>query len=335
DSFFRPSQYVLFAKVNIQAQDDRSAGFIAKGQLEDSLDLIRFELEHDVVTIHQSFLAIRHKTRKARMYRLPAQIPNPKKNVDKDEFKTFVAMTEAFVKPDRIKVDSYKKIRSALRYYRMGSDSERLENKLTNWWTGIEYLSRTESKSGGIVQSVESKLVPTLLLSYVTKHLDDIKSTLGFCRIGEFTSVSSTNMFSLLRRGQYYKDIQDELSGYPLVGFSLNYFTDKTKNAASLKDFLEKHEKRLRWHIHRIWRVRCDIVHSAEYSIGLTLLCANLEYYLKSLLTAVIDQWNRNPRMESLEEFFERSQFTHTRLMQDLKQGEEKSFMDILDEKPL
>ena len=330
-SFLNPSEKFLFAKVPVTATDDRSAGFKAKEDLEEILDLIRFEMEWGVVSISKPFLAIRPKEQKASLFSFPYQIPNPRKSIREREFRDFLDMTRTILEASKIKLESRKKIKSALRYYRMGSDSDEFENKFLNWWTALEYLLR-EGDKGSIIEQVEKRLVTTLLLIYTTKHLDSIQSTLTFCKQGDYLDLSRKDMFLLLRDAGKYKRIQSDLIDYPVVAFYLDWFQKNTKDPNSLKDYLARHEERLRWHINRIWRVRCDIVHSAEYSINLTLLSANLEYYLKSLLLIILNHLKRNPTIESLGEFFERNEFSCENLKNDLQNGNEDSLFEILNE---
>ena len=57
--FLNPDQNVLFAKFKVPAQDDRSAGLLAKKELDGILDLIRFELENRVISVESDFISIR------------------------------------------------------------------------------------------------------------------------------------------------------------------------------------------------------------------------------------------------------------------------------------
>ncbi|EKS72023.1 hypothetical protein BURK_009331 [Burkholderia sp. SJ98] len=75
--------------------------------------------------------------------------------------------------------------------------------------------------------------------------------------------------------------------------------------------FLGRVEQGLRWHLQRIYRARCDIVHSAGRMLNIALLCANLEAYLKSVLTALLAAFGRVPTLASPTEFFLRAEHTY------------------------
>jgi hypothetical protein len=84
------------------------------------------------------------------------------------------------------------------------------------------------------------------------------------------------------------------------------------------------------WHLHRLWAVRCDIVHSAEFNLSLVLLCANLEYYLKSTLYTILSLLRSNGQIGSLQELFERVALANDDIMGQLKSGSADLFDEYL-----
>jgi hypothetical protein len=95
-------------------------------------------------------------------------------------------------------------------------------------------------------------------------------------------------------------------------------------------DALNSHERRLRWHVQRIYRARCDIVHSAQRMVDATLLCANLEFYLKTVLSAFLDAFHRHPTLRSPREFFDRQQHALDQITKELKTNQNASLTELL-----
>ena len=339
-SFLYPGQKIVFAKITAAAQDDRSAGIIAKKRLDDLLDLIRFELEQEVITVDKKFVSIRPDKLTARIFRLPSEIPNPNKNITAEDFKQFIHRVNNLIETHSIDRESREKIKSAIRFYRMGRDSEQFGNKYLNWWTALEYLLR--SAKGKIIDEIENKLKAVLLSNYITKYLQSYKSTLSYCRvkptmtvcekfsIATFAELSNFDFFYLLRDQTEIDSIDMQLSKYPAVVFRLDRFINRIKNSNSLLSFISAHEKNVSWHIHRIWRVRCDIVHSAEYSLNLILLSANLEYYLKYLLNIILSALNENKSISGLNELFTRMDYVQKRLMKELNEDKQVCLDELL-----
>lgn len=79
---------------------------------------------------------------------------------------------------------------------------------------------------------------------------------------------------------------------------------------------------RLRWHLQRIWRARCDIVHSAGRMVNIASLCANLEAYLKAVLTTLLAAFGRIPTLASPQEFFIRADHCYAGARERLATGD-------------
>jgi hypothetical protein len=331
--FMTPGQNVVFANLETSGLDAQSAGLKAKQKIDNLLDLIRFELEGNVVTVDGRFVVGKqNKEIKNTLYNLPSRIPNPSRNLSDDEFLVFLNNIEYALEGADIQPESRKKITSAFRFYRMGRDTPLYENKFINWWTALEYLLRT-GEDGSIITEIEAKLTSALLIEYTGKHLKSYISACVYCGadIGG-PWISPAEFFELIHDKDRWKNIKAQIIEYPLLVTSLEMFRGQTKDEKSISKFLETHENHLRWHINRLWRMRCDIVHSAEYSINLTLLSANLEYYLKTLLDMVLKSLRKNPCIESLGELFIRIDHTAFHLKNDLKEDKINSFKELLKE---
>jgi hypothetical protein len=336
NDFLKPMGKPVFAKVKVKAPDDRSAGVRALDLLEGVLDLVRFDLEQEPILVHSKFVSIRQDNNGSnppQIYSLPNQIPNPVKKLQKGEFRTFAATITNLFKTDELDQESRSRIRSAFRFYRLGRDSRQLENKFTNWWTALEYLART-GETGSIIDSVEKRLLPSLCLTYLIKHLEDLKETLVELRVNppqsvaaDMKTVSTKDLFLILRDNTQYADLQGQLVDQPLLLFRMNYLRNQTKDAASINTFINRHKTNLIWHLRRLYRVRCDIVHSASTNENLNLLCGNLEYYLKSLLSLVLGELNQSSSINTLKELFERTTYTYDQMEKELKAAKETQLL--------
>ena len=327
--FLKTGLGVVFARTTNKGLDAQSAGLQAKQQIDNLLDLIRFELEGNIVKVDERFIVCKNDADIA-LFRLPSRIPNPSRNLNDEEFLSFLNDVEYALEGAPINAESRRKITSAFRFYRMGRDTPQYENKFINWWTALEYLLRT-GEEGSIIAEIEDKLSSTLLLEYTVKHLKSYISACAYCGAGIGGAwIPPADFFNWIHDAKKWDDIKEQIKEYPLLVLSLEKFKQHTKDHKSILNFLETHENHLRWHIHRIWRMRCDIVHSAEYSINLTLLSANLEYYLKTLLGMVLKYLRVNPRIESLGELFARIDYSVRRLKESLENGDRGLFENSL-----
>ena len=81
----------------------------------------------------------------------------------------------------------------------------------------------------------------------------------------------------------------------------------------------------MRWQLQRIYRTRCDIVHSGQQVVNATLLCANLEYYLRMTLKSMLRSFQGVPTLRGPAEFFERHRYQYERVLQQLEGGNSAS----------
>jgi hypothetical protein len=331
-NFLNPGQSVLFAKFEVSAQDDRSAGLSAKRELDSILDLIRFELEHRVISVDSEFISVRQNENAARRFRLPTIIPNPAQKIEPQHFGVFIERFNRISQQDGLDAESKEKIRSALRFYRMGRDSDLFENKFLNWWTALEFLTRT-GEDGGIINEVKGKLLPMLVLHYLKKHLISYKNALLFCGVKNITEQTTlVELFTQIHDSEEYNKMINQIEDIPFLKYKIEDFKAQTADVKTLSAFHARHEEHLIWHIHRIWRIRCDIVHSAEYSLNLNLLSANLEYYLKSLLSLIINSFASRQGIGSINELYIRYQYAHKQLKEEMKKGNPDLHLSLLAE---
>lgn len=321
---------VVFAQIKAEGLDAEATGINGKQQLDNMLDLIRFELEGNIIDVDDQFLAIREDNSFRKLLKLPSQIPNPRRNIKNSEFKDFLGDVEYVTSYAPISEESRKKITSAFRFYRLGRDAVQYENKFINWWTALEYLVRTGDE-GSIISEVEEKITNILLLNYATKHLKSYIPACIFCGM-EFdqSGIDPVDFYNTIQQPEEFEKIKDNLHKSPLLKYALIKFQKHTQDPSAIHNFLKRHENHLRWHMNRLWRMRCDIVHSANYTINITLLSANLEYYLKTVLWLILKFLRANPCIESIEELFMRTDSAVKRLKVGLKENDKSLFYETL-----
>lgn len=330
--FTKPGLNVVFSQTKAQGLDVQAAGLRAKQKIDNILDLIRFELEDNVINMDERFIAKKDNAPDIIIIsRLPSRIPNPSRNLKNEEFQAFLENAKHALEEAKINEESKNKITSAFRFYRMGRDTPQYENKFINWWTALEYLLRTGDE-GSIIAEIEKKLSSALLLEYMVKHLKSYISACAYCGAAIPEGwISPSDFFNHIHNDDKWDSLKKQIKEYPFLIFSLEKFKQQTKDCTQILQFLDTHENHLKWHINRLWRMRCDIVHSAEHSINITLLSANLEYYLKTVLSMVLAYLRANPLIENLNELFIRIVYSADILKNSLKENNDKFYKNCLN----
>jgi hypothetical protein len=340
--YLTPSPRRLFASKMVRSQDARAAGTEAAEAVGQILNLVRFEYERAKVSMPDAFAFVQvDKTGSGpRVFSLPAVVPNPSAGMDGDGLSLFVESVDELVLKGRFQQDGRDRVQSAFRLYRTGLDTNVLENKLVNWWTAIEYLVRGSSSSTGIGKSVETMLTPVLCNAYIAKHLHALRSALldlGATLVDPVSGqkivlrgMATDNVYQLFKRPDIQALVLGMLRQHIFAEQQFVHFFAGLNDPKLLHKRNEEHEQRLRWHLQRLWRARCDIVHSAERAVSAALLCANLEYYLKVTLMALLKALREVPTLSGPKEFFDRQTHSYQALQASLKSGSDTDLIRLL-----
>ena len=126
--------------------------------------------------------------------------------------------------------------------------------------------------------------------------------------------------------------INDRLRDLPLTQTRFDEFMEYLASPTDMHNFLKRVEQGLRWHLQRIYRARCDIVHSGGRMVNIALLCANLEAYLKSVLTALLAAFGQIPTLASPTEFFLRAEHSYAIAREWMGRGDARGLKAFLTE---
>ncbi|WP_233238183.1 hypothetical protein [Bordetella sp. LUAb4] len=331
----------LFATTTVEAQDGRMAGSIAGDRIAQVLDVVRFDYERKHIQLADRFL-IEERNRHI-LLQVPGTVPNPDTSLSAVQLDGFMRRLQDLFSSGTLTPDAKDRIYAAFRLYRLGADTANFENKLVNWWTAVEFLVKgSGAAGGGIGAGVEHSLAPTIALSYLPKHLTALREILLAVGI-ELLDANGTRLeikharllecYGLLKQEKYAEQIRAATSSRPFIWSKTVRFLEIAAEQTRLAETLRNHELRLRWHIQRIYRARCDIVHSAQRIVSATLLCANLEFYLKTVLSSFLEALHRHPTLRSPREFFDRQEHAYQQIVLDLAKGDDTSLRAILANK--
>jgi hypothetical protein len=320
-----------FARVSLKARDERHAGFLAYEEVYSVIDLIRFEYITQPVVILDEFVCISsNENHKYRLLEIPKLVPNPTALVTQREFTNFTAMVNRLVENKNIRKSDKDQIFSAFKFYRIGGDTHINENMLINWWIAVEHLSQSNKNGGAIGDKVSNTVIPILSLNYLFKHLTYIKYELKDVKLTynsnavDFSNIDIINLYSLLKDQQFIEKVKalPLLSDEHYVLYLLQNISNILQDGKSILKAISGHRKRLEKQVSRIYRARCDIVHSTASTISLSLLCANLEFYLKQTLSFILRELADKPTIQSMEEIFLRTNMTLEEVLESLNKND-------------
>ena len=314
----------LFASAVVKSRDGRSAGLQAYGEIGKILDLMRFEYDTPLIKAGTRFLL--KDDEGYRLLPLPQLVPNPEADPPTKTLEEFVTHLTDLAARDPSQTETRDRIFSAFRLYRLGTGANMFDNKLVNWWTGLEYLTSGGKTGRDIGETVKNALAPTLALTYLPKHLVAFRSALAGLNV-ELQIAGASMSIKHCTNAQFYTVLKDQTqsaavlascTSQPYLWKHLSAFIDGIKTPASTADLIKAHDQRIRWQIERIYRTRCDIVHAGRQVITASLLCANLEFYLRMTLKSMLKGFSSVATLMGPAEFFERQRHQFNQVLQEL-----------------
>lgn len=314
----------LFASAVVKSRDGRSAGLQAYGEIGKILDLMRFEYDTRDIKADTRFLL--KDGDKFLLLALPQLVPNPEADQPTKTLEEFVTHLTDLAARDPLQTETRDRIFSAFRLYRLGTGANMFDNKLVNWWTGLEYLTSGGKTGRDIGETVKNALAPTLALTYIPKHLVAFRNALAELNIevqisGETVSVkncSNAQLYTVLKDQTQSTAVLACCTSQPYLWKHLSTFVDGIKTPTSTAELIMAHDRRIRWQIERIYRTRCDIVHAGRQVITASLLCANLEFYLRTTLKSMLKGFSSIATLMGPAEFFERQRHKFNQVQQEL-----------------
>lgn len=322
----------LFATGEADAIDARAAGQVIHDRINRVLDLVRFEYDRANIFVSDQFAVPRSSGAGWRLLPIPKVVPNPQSYVSPTELDAFARSVSQLVAGERFSKEGRDRVLSAFRLYRTGADTTSFENKLVNWWTGLEFLAKGMGGGGSIADVVEESVTPILMGISLTNHLTAYREVLLEQSVELVDAATGqpiglkeldfAQLYELLAMPGHRQTINDKLQDLPLTQMRFDQFMGFLASPTDMKRFLERSEQGLRWHLQRVYRARCDIVHSAGRMVNIALLCANLEAYLKSVLTTLLAAFGRIPTLASPQEFFIRVEHIYATAREGLGRGD-------------
>lgn len=113
----------------------------------------------------------------------------------------------------------------------------------------------------------------------------------------EGEDIDPTEKFALLltlrENADARQKVLDALDDFPLLVYRFKFYSEEVlRTSKTIYDFLKRHEKRVRWHIMRIYRNRNMIVHNGSYMPYVDTIAENLHFYVDELLDVLIEYYH-------------------------------------------
>lgn len=171
------------------------------------------------------------------------------------------------------------RIYSALRHLRVGNCSTELEQRFINYWIALEFLFSSPESSTTTFNRIKENLPMILTSCYVKRNL----YALNQCLIEKNLISSGDCYWEKSDLDQFINSVDSIVLKYKLKCMKSNLH-----NKEKTKEYIKAHERNLKWHIARIYRVRNELIHEAALTQEIEGITSNLRYYLVFVLNQMI-----------------------------------------------
>ena len=311
-----------FVTTILLSYDHRSAAINALNKLEQLIDLVRLGFEPDKIINDDVCYTKRSADAKEVMITLKHALPNPIETMQQRDFITFNNKLDGILNRSFFESRSKEQIQASIRQYRFGRDIDNYKDKFIYFWMGLEYLSHTNGPIGSVVTHNVSRC---LALIYIRQLLQDWLYTMQYLKlplstgiktltgINDIRNLTLDNLLLILNSPNDISELLNTSTDNPSVKYYGTKLAHNLSNFSSTNTLLTQHLNHLEWHLDRLYRIRCCIVHGSEVKFPLRLFTANLEYYLRQMIQICIGYFYKNEHVTSLDELFLRANIAYDR----------------------
>jgi hypothetical protein len=300
-----------FIECNVEALDYLSALKKARRQVSEYLDVLNLGLSGEFLNIHNRVLIIDQRSPGRGDFQNNVNILDGKYKAEREHYQTFTSKIPSILNNLDIFEETKEKIKSAVRYLRLGNESTEIEHKFINYWIGLEYLFSNYEGNNTIVR-LKTHFINAHAIAYTKRNVYSFKK--NFSQLPtthkDKAPTYTTADDEFLKDNQFYDDVGTEIiQDYPLIAYramKLKEWFFKNPSKANAKDYLNKHKENLEIHFTRIYRLRNEIIHDAAMNTNNQLIVSNLRYYLTFILNEVIDYLSQahSNGSASIEDYF-------------------------------
>jgi hypothetical protein len=316
--FLTKNKQRIFASTVVDAVDSNSAVHAAQEKFAKCQDRLRFNFCTEPLASWRAVLVSRQADKKHRIVHAMWRIPNPEHHLTLRQFLATNEKTDKLFVSKQISDESQRRLESAVRHYRLGLDANAYRDMLLNWWMGLETLTNA-GDGKGIGPKVIKNAVPVLTHRYFTNQLRFLFSAvLNAC--GQWPDEAKEvlkkqpkpgppwcRILAIQQDANASSKVTAALAPHPWLQMIWGRYFELANDPVKLATYLEAHEARVMWHILRIYRIRCCLVHGTPVVTPLQLPTANIEYYLREAIYVVLGAFLRARQINSLEQIFERT----------------------------
>ncbi|WFN36986.1 hypothetical protein L1994_00905 [Methanomicrobium antiquum] len=330
----------------IIAKDPYSARTDGEKYLDQLFDFIRYFIHDSKCSWDNYGLCIFHEINdeenKDFFVARPSISPMLKIKDDKDTNEALMKSIRLFVHLDST---SIYRLYNSLNLHSCAISSETPENQLISLWTALETLLPPPGNSKARITHFVSTMYPILGRDYIIKLITDLIRNIYLYlekdKVQTLFSLVETNYPELYSELQpvekcslliilynndsnIKKEINEVIGDNVLLRNRFYAISQILKDTNSIKEKIESHNNRVKWHLQRIYRARNLITHKGEGLAYVSDLLENTHNYYHTIIDLIIKtQKEHNNQFKNIGSIFNFIKMEHELHLDSLKEKQD------------
>ncbi|MFV5698687.1 hypothetical protein EKL99_02050 [Flavobacterium sp. ZB4P23] len=283
----------VYLKIEVNTHDFWSALKLAHKIICETIEINILHQTDNKITLENQALVFHDSTKRCRMEKLEDSLDGYY-DYNEDEFSRFI-----FNYKNIESTTAREKLRSAIRFYKLGNDSIEMEHKILNYWIGFEQLFSAINSNEDSIKRIKNFYVALSCCYYLQRRVNYL---LVLADSKKYTKEDTKIELQDLKIGLMEKikfEHQD-----PLLEKRLSRYINDFNSNHKIKENIELHQKRLDLHLTRIYKIRNELVHEGKTSVDLNQLASHLRHYLLFSIEQITNELNENIILNQLDDVF-------------------------------
>lgn len=190
-----------------------------------------------------------------------------------------------------------EKLKSAIRFYKLGNESIELEHKVLNYWIGFEQLFSSVDSNEDSIRRMKDFFIKMNCCYYLNRRIKYLLESLERREVFDNGDIISLdNLFNI--------DVNTFEFNNSLISIRLKKYLTEFKDNKNIKKVIELHKSRLEQHLTRIYKIRNELVHEGRTSTDLNLIVGHLRHYLIFSIEQITNELYDNSLLGNLDDVF-------------------------------
>jgi len=239
------------------------------------------------------------------------------------------------------KEDSFGIINKVLQIHNKAIENPDMKNGFLNLWSIMEIIG-INKRDDSRMSEIENSIVPILANDYAKNIFEELhdylkanipekqyRKIINKVELEEDEYIKIACIVTLDEYSEIRQELNTELLRYPIIRSRIAQLNDLFNKKVGYYNELEYYERRVRWHLRRMYRTRNAIIHSGDNPENLKALGEHLHSYIDEILYEITVQLALNEEHSSIDNVLINSKFIVDDVKKNFKKKEKMQYMDI------